>query len=83
MRALCKRLWMLGLYLITTGLKHGVCIMDRSMVSSFYEFLAHSVVILPMSNPSAYPKPAVLNAASLEHEQGQEGRNTAAIREPS
>lgn len=61
---LCKLLLLLGSYLITTGLKHGVCVMDRSMVSSFYEFLAHSVVILPMSNPPTYPSLAVPNAAS-------------------
>lgn len=58
-RMLCKLLLMLGLYLITTGLKHGVCETDRSMVSSFYECLAHSVVVLPMSNPSTYPNLAV------------------------
>lgn len=62
---LCKLLLMLCLYLITTGLKHGVCAMERSMVSSFYKSLAHSVVTLPMSNPSAYPNRALLRAASL------------------
>lgn len=63
-RVLCKLL-MLGLHLITTGLKHGVCVTDRSMVSSFYKFLAHGVVTLPMSNPSEYPNLDVLDAASL------------------
>lgn len=33
--------------LTETGLQHGVCVVVPSMVFSFYEFLAHSVVYSP------------------------------------
>lgn len=57
---------MLCLYLTMTGLKHGVCVMDldRSMVSSFCEFSAHGVAILPMSSPPAHPCLALFNPGS-------------------